>query len=231
MHPSNGQPAYSTGPQTPPIPPKKGPGCFAIGCFTLIILIVVSVTGGYFWIKSLVNSYVQDFADTEPKPIPSISLSTEQIEDASLRAKAFIDNIRSGRAAPILELKGEEVNALLATDSNWEKFSKYVYLTAEENTLHGLLSVPLEELGYSGKWVTAEAQMLLHFEDGHLSVQLPMFATKGKGAHPELFNALTAEDIGNQLQDDKELRAILRKLKTIEIADGVMRVTPKQLAE
>src|SRR5205823_11974851 len=109
-------------------PPKRGMGCFAKGCLTLIvlaILLVVIGVGGTFW--SVRHVYLSD----KPAPIPQTSppsetstvpaggtsVSTPSETSAAVRER--LDTVKKAARAhehTEVELTAADINALIATN-------------------------------------------------------------------------------------------------------------------
>jgi len=109
-------------------PRRKGLGCFARGCLTLLIFaIVLAIAGfaGLYWglhrnSALFYGSYwlakTRSLAQA-PMPVPEFNASDKQIQLVQERWQDFEQKTRAGQAAEI-ELGADDINALIATSEN-----------------------------------------------------------------------------------------------------------------
>ena len=131
-------------------PRRKGLGCFARGCLTLLIFaIVLAIAGfaGLYWglhrnSALFYGSYwlakTQSLAQT-PTPVPEFNASDQQIQLVQERWQDFEQKTRAGQAAEI-ELNADDINALIATSEN---VRGKVFVSIEGNQLRLQTSVPI----------------------------------------------------------------------------------------
>ena len=106
-------------------PRRKGLGCFARGCLTLLIFaIVLAIAGfaGLYWglhrnSALFYGSYwlakTRSLAQA-PAPVPEFNASDQQIQLVQERWQDFEQKTRAGQTAEI-ELSADDINALIAT--------------------------------------------------------------------------------------------------------------------
>lgn len=134
-------------------PQRKGLGCFARGCLTLLIFaIVLSIAGfaGLYWglhrnSALFYGSYwlakTRSLAQA-PAPVPEFNASDQQIQLVQERWQDFEQKTRAGQAAEI-ELSADDINALIATS---EDARGKVFVSIDGNQLRIQASVPIEGL-------------------------------------------------------------------------------------
>src|SRR5206468_5578862 len=107
-------------------PPKKGMGCFARGCLTLVVFAIVlgiacfagmywglhrhsAIFHGLYWLTKT-HAIAQS-----PAPIPEFTASDAQIQSVHERCQDFEQKARAGQPAE-LELTPDDLNTLIATN-------------------------------------------------------------------------------------------------------------------
>src|SRR5256884_2917162 len=142
-------------------PPRKGMGCFARGCLTLVVFAVVlgiacfagmywglhrhsAIFHGLYWLTKT-HAIAQS-----PVPIPEFTASDAQIQSVHERCQDFEQKARAGQPAE-LELTPDDFNTLIAT--NRDARGK-VFASIEEDRLRCQASVPLGEfIGRAGGYL------------------------------------------------------------------------------
>ena len=131
-------------------PRRKGLGCFARGCLTLLIFaIVLAIAGfaGLYWglhrnSALFYGSYwlakTRSLAQA-PTPVPEFNASDQQIQLVQERWQDFEQKTRAGQAAEI-ELSADDINALIATS---EDARGKVFVSIDGNQLRLQASVPI----------------------------------------------------------------------------------------
>jgi hypothetical protein len=139
-------------------PPKRGTGCFAKGCLTLIvltILVVVVGVGGSFW--SVRHVYLSD----KPVPIPepsatpetsavtpgATSIATPPPSERSAAVRERLDTMKQAahaHEANEVILTAADINSLIAAN---RKSSGMASVGIDGNVAQVQFSIPLERLG------------------------------------------------------------------------------------
>jgi hypothetical protein len=136
-------------------PPKRGMGCFAKGCLTLVvlaILLVVIGVSGTFW--SVRHVYLSD----KPAPMPEASpasetgtftpqeMSTPAPIARSAEVRERLDTMKKAARAheqTDMELTAADINALIAAN---RKSRGTASVGIDGNTLQAQFSIPLKTL-------------------------------------------------------------------------------------
>ena len=137
-------------------PPRKGLGCFARGCLTLLIFAVVlaiACFAGMYWglhrhSALFYGSYwlakTRSIAEA-PTHVPEFSGSEQQIQRVRERWQEFEQKTRAGQPAEI-ELSADDINALIGTT---EEVRGKVFASIDGDQLRLQTSVPIE--GFLGR--------------------------------------------------------------------------------
>ena len=121
-------PGYSNQPGYPP-PPRQGMGCFAKGCITLVILLMLLGVGfgvlGWYTFRNF-----PAFVSTSPVSIRTYPATEEQYQDVIRRYTEFIQSLNEGKAATFA-LSTDDLNTLIALDPEFKDVRGKVYMTIE----------------------------------------------------------------------------------------------------
>ena len=152
-----------------PPPKQKGMGCLGKGClmfFIFIILLAVAFfVGGYAGVRYVVTS-------TEPREIPQIESSEaeqravrerwEDFKSARNMTTATMTQdppVEGATPAPSsanrIELTAADINAMIAGS---RKLNGKAFVSIENNVARIQVSVPLEKVGFRGRFLNGEFQ-------------------------------------------------------------------------
>jgi hypothetical protein len=179
-------------------PPKRGSGCLAKGCLTVIvvaILLVVVGVGGTYW--GLRHVYLSD----KPAPISETTAPTET--SAATPGETSVDTPRKksaevrerfdtmkkaarAREATEVELTAADINALIAAN---RKSSGTASVGINDTALQAQFSIPLERLdlpfrnafGLSDRYLNATVSIVAPPGTNANSVQLSEVTLNGHG--------------------------------------------------
>ena len=154
-----------------PPPKQKGMGCLGKGCLFLVIFIVLLAVaffiGGYVGVRYVVTS-------TTPREIPQVESSVAEQEAVRNRWEEFKMAPRTTPAeiatppapgespAPTpsnsnrIELTASDINQLIAGS---RKTRGKAFVSIENNVARVQVSVPLEKVGFRGRFLNGEFQV------------------------------------------------------------------------
>src|SRR2546421_2588339 len=156
-----------------PPPKQRKTGCLGKGCMMLVVfLILLAVAffvGGYVGVRYVVTS-------TTPKEIPQVETTEAEQEAVQHRWEEFKVGPRSAPAeaaaptttttteitpAPVpstnrIELSASDINQLIASS---RKLRGKGFVTIENNVARVQVSVPLEKVGFRGRFLNGELQV------------------------------------------------------------------------
>jgi hypothetical protein len=179
-------------------PPKRGSGCLAKGCLTVIvvaILLVVIGAGGTFW--GVRNVYLSD----KPAPIPEATAPTETsaatpgeastpaLVQRSTEVRERLDTIKKAARAhedTEVELTAADINALIAAN---RKSRGAASVGIDGTVLQAQFSIPLQRLdvpfrkafGLNDRYLNATATIVAPPGTNASNVQLNELTLNGHG--------------------------------------------------
>jgi hypothetical protein len=177
-------------------PPRKGMGCFARGCLTLVVFAIVlgiacfagmywglhrhsAIFHGLYWLAK-----AQAIAQS-PVSVPQFTASDAQIQSVHERCEDFEQKARAGQSAE-LELTADDINTLIAT--NQDARGK-VFVSIDGDRLRCQASVPVGELiGRSGYYFNGDITVELRGAESLENPQLSGITVNGEPVPRDLLN-------------------------------------------
>ena len=137
---------YPQQPGYPPPPPQgQGLGCFAKGCITVIIVLMLLgvLIGAVGWY--MVNS-VKVFISDKPVAVRSFQASDPQFQDVQRRYTEFVQAVNAGKAATF-SLSADDLNTLIARDPDFKKDRGRIFVDIKDSEIMAEASFPVENQG------------------------------------------------------------------------------------
>jgi hypothetical protein len=206
-------------------PPRKGLGCFARGCLTLVVFAVVlgiacfagmywglhrhsAIFHGLYWLAK-----AQAIGQT-PVPIPRFSASDSQIQSVHERCEDFEQRARAGQPAE-LELTADDINTLIATK---EDTRGKMFVSIDGDRLRCQASVPLGGvIGRSGYYFNGDIAVGLKSAESLENPQVRGITVNGESIPSDLLNwKYRSKRLRDYLGDYRNDSGV----GTIEIRDG-----------
>ena len=135
-------PGYPNQPGYPP-PPRQGMGCFAKGCITLVVVIMLLglLVGvlGWFTFRNFTT-----FLSPTPVAIRTYPATDAQYRDVVARYTEFIKALNEGRAATFA-LSADDLNTLIARDPEFKDVRGKMYMSIEKDEVIAEASFPIPE--------------------------------------------------------------------------------------
>ncbi|MEY2480067.1 MAG: hypothetical protein QOI04_994 [Verrucomicrobiota bacterium] len=138
-------------------PPQRGMGCFAKGCLTVfvfvIVLIVAFIGGGYLAFRH----YRAFYFPPTPIVLPQSNVSDVEIQRVQERWAAFETSVRAKQPARI-ELTARQLNALISSEEN---VRDKLFVAIDNNSAHVQMSLPLDRMFWllGGHYINAECNI------------------------------------------------------------------------
>ena len=202
-------PGYYNQPGYPP-PPRQGMGCFAKGCLTLVVILMVLglVVGGVgFYLFRNVTTFVSP----TPVSIRTYPATPAQYQEVVSRYTAFIQALNAGKAATF-SLSSDDLNTLIARDPEFKDLRGKMYMTIEKDEIAAEASFPIQD--DSGAPPRAYFDGRMHFATSYSDGKLALFvrrieSMKGDPMSDGLLSLLNKADFGkvfNQSMHDARRR-------------------------
>ena len=157
-----------------PPPKRKGMGCLGKGCLLIIVFLILLA------VAFVIGFYV----GTKPKEIPQVQISEEEQNTVRARWDEFEAGTQSEQIIPVptpppaseeipppevapspgptppspnrIELTASEINALISSS---RKARGKGYVSIDNDVAHVQLTIPLEKVGFRGRYLNAELEV------------------------------------------------------------------------
>jgi hypothetical protein len=206
-------------------PPRKGLGCFARGCLTLVVFAVVlgiACFAGMYWglhrhsaiFHGLYWLTKAQALGQSPVSIPQFTATDAQIQSVHERCEDFEQRARAGQPAE-LELTPDDINTLIATK---EDTRGKMFVSIDGDRLRCQASVPLGEfIGRSGYYFNGDISVNLRGAESMDNPQLRGITVNGEAIPTDLLNwKYRSKQLRDYLADYRNDSGV----GTIEIRDG-----------
>ncbi len=211
---------------------SKNRGCWKYVLIGLGILVVLSIIGGYFAYKGAVGfiSHMSEkYTDATPDELPVVEASREEVDHVFERVAAFASALMQDRAPSPLALTARDVNILIQRHPDYADITEgAVYITIEEDEVHGRISLPLGDYAdmFEGRWLNGSAVFRIDISAGRLQVFMESALVRGEPLSEEIMSILRGDNLAKNVNQDEETAAIIQKLDSIIVRDGVLTIYP-----
>jgi hypothetical protein len=209
--------------------PKPRRGCIFYGCIITSALLLVSLIGVLAALH-YGRKLILDLTDTGPMALPTIQVSPAQTEQIRSRVEAFRQALRDNRPTPPLELAADDINALIAGDSQYQAAKGKVFVSIQDGQLTGQVSIPLDQLGVStlkGRYLNGTVSFGVSLQNGVLQVVPQKITTRNKPLPEWVMRKLRQQNFAQDAATDPQAASALNQLQDIQLKDGKLILVPK----
>ncbi|MBX7254953.1 MAG: hypothetical protein K1Y02_01235 [Candidatus Hydrogenedentes bacterium] len=219
------QPQYSA----PMAMPQKSKGfpwlLFGCGClFAIVALVVVLSITAYVLVKDVVETY----SEPAPKDIPVSTATPEEFQAVDARIKTFVAAVKQGTPVGPLVLTGDDINAVIANDPEWAPMKGRLHVTIEGDKMTAETSIPLDAIGFSGRYFNGAVTLSSRMENGKLHIHIESAEMNGKAAPEQVMGAWRAQNLADEMNNNPDIRPALEAMESIEVKDSTVIFTPKK---
>src|SRR5256884_3910350 len=156
--------------QTPP-PAPRGMGCFAKGCLTLIIVVLVLgavLIGGSFFV---VNRAIHIFTATEPAQIQMRPATSAELQGAEAKLDTLRSAVRNHQEATI-EFNANEINALITNEPEFRGARGHMRVAISNSIASLDVSAPLDSMHWKrlkGRWFNGNIEFGFSYVDDNFN--------------------------------------------------------------
>jgi len=214
-------------------PPRKERGCFFYGCIIASVLAVLTaiVIGiiAYLAYRTYYR-YINEYTSTTPTPLPKVAMPDEQRKAVRERFDAFKEALDKGEDAEPLVLDSDELNVLLAEES---QAKDRVHVMIEGDKLNGQVSLPLDQVGLpgtKGRFFNGKATFRASLQGGVLVVTADSAEVNGRPLPEQFIAGIRNKNLAEDVARNPENAAFLNKLESLQVKDGkvIVKAKPKE---
>lgn len=209
----------------PPVPAKKR-GCFFYGCLTTIIVGIVLIVGIYVGIRYVISNAVDTYTQPTPMQLPTLDSSTDSYLKVKSKVEAFQAAIRQSQPASI-ELTGPEINTYLSSHPGLEGVTDNFRVSVTGSELQGILSIPLDQIGYADRYFNATMSIHVEMKAGNLSVQVRGLKLGNSSIPDNVISQMAGENVLDQVEPEKreKILELLAGVSSITVENGILRMS------
>lgn len=214
---------------TDPTPTKSSRGCLFYGCLTGTVCLLAILLAGLLGIQQF-RSMLNQYTDTHPMPLPEAPLAPAALEPLQRRVEDFREDLRAGRPAAPLVLSADEVNALIAHDPDLKAVRGRFYVRFNGDQFKAQVSLPMEEIGlphFRGRYLNGTASLEIALNNGFVYLFTKDFMVKGKPVPSAYLNVIRRQNLADRANDKEHASVAPTRLKSVEIKNSQLIVTPK----
>tara|TARA_R110001592_G_scaffold347189_3_gene640504 strand:+ start:222 stop:899 length:678 start_codon:yes stop_codon:yes gene_type:complete len=198
-------------------------GC-VIGC--AIVFIVGAIGAGVvgYGLFRGVSGFMEAMTETEPRPIPEVTMTDEEATAVSEKLEAFKTALNSGDSAEKeFSLTGQEVNVLIRSDDTAKVFGDSVYVTIEGGEMKGEMSLRLGDLlpvaFLENRYLNGAATFSVSAQDGRLYIYVEELKIKGETAPDSIMDQLRQENFAAEMMKKPDFEGTMAKIESVEVVD------------
>src|ERR1051325_3136798 len=121
---------------------KPRRGCLFYGGIIAVVLFLFLLVGALLGLR-LAKRMFSQFTDTKPMPLPSAQMPPAEFKQLQDRIDSFRQAVREHRPTPPLALSANELNALIANDSDLQQLKGKIFVSmkGDKNFAFQLLEI------------------------------------------------------------------------------------------
>ena len=162
-------------------PPKQGMGCFAKGCLTLVIVVLLLAIGGAIGGWWIYGRAVNRFTSDRPASVQTEEPASAAFQQAETKLAQLRNAIRN-KTETTTDFSAADLNALIARDPGFQGVRGKTRVSMAGDALILDLSVPLNGIPLpklKGRWFNGQAQFQFAYDLGQFSFTAHSLTTKG----------------------------------------------------
>lgn len=208
-------------------PIKKNRGCLFWALVTVVVLAVVVGGGGYLAYRYAIRGIVIAYTETTPLDLGQPALPPTELGALDGRLASFAHAVRNKTPVEPLVLTGEELTALVARSPEFRQLGGRARFSIGEGEIRAELSVPLERVGYSDRWLNGSAAFAVALENGVLIITLRSASVKGEPVPAWIVRKLQERNLAKDLYEKPLAAGFIARLESIEVGNGRVTVVPR----
>ena len=199
---------------------------FAVGCLTIVVVLAIV---GFLAVRYIKSAIVDQYTDTQPRPIPYVTISADEANALTARVNAFKKAVKEGTPTAPLALSGDEINKFFQCDPKLNELKGKVYVTIEGDKIKGDVGLPLDKINkmLKGRYLNGSAVFSMQLSAGRLFVFMESMEVKGKTLPEDFMKGIRAENLAKDVNTDAEMAEVLGKLEVVKIENGRLLIVPK----
>ncbi len=207
--------------------PAKRSGCGGPclkSCLGVTIVLGVLVIVGVVVVYTAVGRLADRYLDSEPMDLPMVSLPPQEQQALEDRIAAFEAAFETPGEVATLRLSDREINAYiqnLPEGSDMAEFGKYFYVTIEDGTIRGDMSLPLSEVmpigALDGRYMNGSATLRVDIVGGRLEMYAENIEMKNEDLPDFFLSEFRKQNLLEGLEDNPDFQRFQQSIDTFRI--------------
>jgi|ERR1041385_4124443 hypothetical protein len=199
-------------------------GCLFYGCIVGVVCMLM-LLAGFLYVAHQVKKMVNEFTDSKPMAMPTVTLSASQMNELRQRLNTFSNAVAVGKPDGPLTLNSDEINALIQDNQDTKGFKGKVYVTLQDDKVKAEVSLPWQR-----RYLNGDARLSVSLRNGMLGAYIEEINIKGKPLPGPFMQKLRVINWAEGANTNSNSSATLNKLQGIEVKDGRLIITPLEPA-
>ena len=215
-------------------PPPKKRGCLFYGCLSLIIVglaVAAMLTIGFFYAKKKLMALVDNYTDTAPQTIETVSYPPPEREALQKRLNAFKEAIDKGKSGEELVLSASDLNVLIGENAD---LKGKIFVTFEDDQVKAKVAIPLDAFGglpglskLKGRYLNGAGALRVALEGGQLDVRVESIQVRDKPLPPIIMTELKKNNLARDANQNPQQAKEIQKYDSLRIKDNKLIIRSK----
>jgi hypothetical protein len=214
-------------------PEKKRHGCFFYGSIVLLVFVLVVAVAGFFiarYFIGVANATIAKYTETEAMTFPKVEMPAEELRALQQRVAVFNSAMEAHSNTPALVLSSQDINALMASNTNFKDLKDTCYVEIEGDKVKGELSLPLGKyfrfpfVHFKGRYLNGTGTFRVAVSNEALSVYVDSLEVKGKPLPPEFMMQLKGKDMAVDFNKNPSNAATMSHYESLLVTNGTIMV-------
>jgi len=214
----------------PTIPqPSRFPRYLLIGCGSLLGLLLIGGIATYFLFWTAVDRILVGFTTDRPLTIPHIQMDEATYTALEERIRDFGSAMEGEAPATPLVLTAEEINVLILRHSKLDNDGAGAVVRILGSQVEAEISIPVGNVlkGLEGRYLNGKAVLAVGVVEERLVAYIQDLRIGDKYLPDQFRERLSRENLlRNAYEKDSDLSNVLSRIRSVEVRDGAIVLTP-----
>jgi hypothetical protein len=164
---------------------------------------------------------------------PKVEMPAEELRALQQRVAAFNSAMEAHSNAPPLVLSSQDINALMASSTNFKDLKDMCYVEIEGDKVKGELSLPLGKyfrfpfVHFKGRYLNGTGTFKVAVSNEELAVYVQSLEVKGKPLPPEFMMQLQGKDMAADFNKNPSNAVTISHYESLLVTNGTIIVKAK----
>ncbi|MEY2410959.1 MAG: hypothetical protein QOF48_3629 [Verrucomicrobiota bacterium] len=203
-------------------PPKKR-GCLFYGCLSVAIVslvLVLMLCVGFYFAKRKITQLINDYTDTTPQPIESVTYPPPERAALQSRLETFKAAVDKHEPQAELVLNATDLNVLIGENPD---LKGKLFVELDDDQVKGKVAMPLPDIGpfrLKGRYLNGAASLRVALDGGKLNVRVNTVEVRGKALPGPIMTELKKNNLAESVAQNPNQARELEKFNSIEVKDS-----------